>query len=79
MYIITGTAGRSHYEITQQAPFVGKKDDKHLGFLNVDINGNTVKGTFYANENPQGFINVGPHNNIMIDHFTIKMNTLKNN
>ncbi len=56
-----------------------QKDDKHFGFLNVDINGNTVKGTFYANENPQGFINVGLQNNIIIDHFTIKMNTLKNN
>jgi hypothetical protein len=32
MYIITGIAGRSHYEITQQAPFVAKKMINILDF-----------------------------------------------
>ncbi|HET9807674.1 MAG TPA: LamG-like jellyroll fold domain-containing protein, partial [Nitrososphaeraceae archaeon] len=63
IYLITGTAGRSHYEIKQQAPFIAKQDDKHFGFLNIDINDKTLKATFYANENPQGFINVGFQNN----------------
>ena len=50
IYLITGTGGRSLYEIKEQAPFVAKQDDKHFGFLNIDINGKTLKGTFYANE-----------------------------
>ncbi|HEX2406315.1 MAG TPA: hypothetical protein VHJ38_03815 [Nitrososphaeraceae archaeon] len=58
IYLITGTAGRTHYEIKQQAPFVAKQDDKHFGFLNIDINGKTIKGTFYKNKGEQGFINV---------------------
>jgi hypothetical protein len=37
IYLITGTAGRSHYEIKQQTPFVAKQDDTHFGFLNIDI------------------------------------------
>ena len=57
IYLITGTAGKSHYAIThQQAPFfVTKEDDTHFGFLNIDINGKTLKGTFYANEIRIGF------------------------
>ena len=37
--LIIGTVGRSLYEIKGQAPFVAKQDDKHFGFLNIDING----------------------------------------
>jgi hypothetical protein len=81
IYLTTGTAGRSHYEIKQQASFVAKQDDKHFGFLNMDISGNTVKGTFIVNESEQGFINVGfQQNNRIIDHFTIsKTDTPDNN
>ena len=50
IYLITGTGGRSLYEIKEQAPFVAKQDDKHFGFLNIDINGKKLTGTFYANE-----------------------------
>ena len=51
IYIITGTAGRSHYDITQQSPFVAKQDDTQFGFLNIDIRGDqALVGTFYANE-----------------------------
>jgi Calcineurin-like phosphoesterase/Iron/zinc purple acid phosphatase-like protein C len=71
IYLITGTAGRSHYAITQQAPFVAKEDDQHFGFLNIDINGKTLKGTFYANEiEPQGSSHGNDKNNV-IDYFTI--------
>ena len=35
IYLITGTAGKSLYEIKQQAPFVAKQNDKHFGFLGV--------------------------------------------
>jgi hypothetical protein len=50
IYLIIGTAGRSLYELKQQAPFVAKQENKHFGFLNIDINGNTIQGTFYANK-----------------------------
>ena len=70
IYLITGTAGRSHYEIKEQAPFVAKQDDEHFGFLSIDINGKTLKGTFYANENENGYQPVAYTTNI-IDHFTI--------
>ncbi|HEX7257651.1 MAG TPA: hypothetical protein VF242_06285, partial [Nitrososphaeraceae archaeon] len=79
IYLITGTAGRSLYEIKQQASFVAKQDDKHFGFLNIDINDKTMKGTFYANESElPNYYNVNYQNNI-IDHFTIsKMNATNN-
>ncbi|HSF49754.1 MAG TPA: LamG-like jellyroll fold domain-containing protein [Nitrososphaeraceae archaeon] len=71
IYFITGTAGRSHYEIKEQAPFVAKQDDKHFGFLNIDIDGKTLKGTFYANESElPNYYYVDYQNNI-IDEFTI--------
>jgi hypothetical protein len=76
IYVISGTAGRSHYEIEQQSPFIAKQDDKHFGFLNIDINDNTVKGTFYANEKELGYNYVASGNNV-IDDFTIsKINTV---
>jgi hypothetical protein len=71
IYFITGTAGKSLYEIKQQAPFVAKQDDKHFGFLNIEINGKTLKGTFYANESHfPHYYYVDYHNNI-IDQFII--------
>gem|GEM_PF-340673 len=70
IYLITGTAGRSHYEINQQAPFIAKQDDKNFGFLNIVIRHSTLKGTFYGNERESGYYNVAYQNNI-IDHFTI--------
>jgi hypothetical protein len=78
IYLITGTAGRSLYEIKQQAPFIAKQDDEHFGFLNIDINGNTVKGTFYANEKELGYYYVNYENNI-VDHFTISKKASNNN
>lgn len=75
IYLITGTAGRSHYELEGQAPFIAKQDDEHFGFLNIDINGKTLKGTFYANisELPQNYY-VNYQNNI-VDRFTISKTT----
>jgi hypothetical protein len=72
IYLITGTAGRSLYDIEEQAPFVAKQADKHFGFLNIDINDKTLKGTFYANEDdePQ-YYSVSTSNNNVIDHFII--------
>jgi hypothetical protein len=78
IYLITGTAGRSHYELEGQAPFVAKQDDKHFGFLNIDIDDKTVKGTFYANEKEPGYNYVDYENNI-IDHFTISKINVANN
>ena len=70
IYLIIGTAGRSLYEIDEQAPFVAKQDDKHFGFLNIDIDDKTVKGTFYANESEPNYYYVANQNNAK-DHFTI--------
>ncbi|HET9805945.1 MAG TPA: LamG-like jellyroll fold domain-containing protein [Nitrososphaeraceae archaeon] len=72
IYLITGTAGRSLYPITQQAPFVAKQNDQHFGFLNIDISGNTLKGTFYANKSElPRYHYVKYQNDMIIDHFTI--------
>jgi len=49
IYLVTGTAGRSHYQFESQAPYIVKQDDKNFGFLNIDVNGKTLKGIFYAN------------------------------
>jgi Calcineurin-like phosphoesterase len=79
IYLITGIGGRSLYEVKQQAPFVAKQDDKHFGFLNIEINGNTVKGTFSANESELPYYyNVNYQNNI-IDSFTISKIHMPNN
>src|SRR5215213_2500917 len=71
IYLITGTAGRSLYEIKKHAPFVAKQDDKDFGFLNIDIDNQNLKGTFFKNENQKGIINIGFPNNQIADHFTI--------
>ena len=71
IYLITGTAGRSLYEIKEHAPFVAKQDDKDFGFLNIDIDNQNLKGTFFKNENQKGIINIGFQNNQIADHFTI--------
>jgi hypothetical protein len=70
IYLITGTAGRSHYKLEGQEPFVVKQDDENFGFLNIDINGKTLVGTFYANEKENGVKPVTYTNNI-IDQFTV--------
>jgi hypothetical protein len=70
IYLVTGTAGRSHYELERQEPFIVKQDDENFGFLNIDINGKTLKGTFYANEKENGIQPVAYTNNI-IDQFTV--------
>jgi len=71
IYLITGTGGRSLYDIEEQAPFVANQEDKHFGFLNIAISGKTLKGTFYANESGfSRYHNIHYQNNIM-DHFTI--------
>ncbi|HEX7257653.1 MAG TPA: hypothetical protein VF242_06295, partial [Nitrososphaeraceae archaeon] len=72
IYLITGTAGRSLYEIKQQASFVAKQDDKHFGFLNIDINANnTLIGTFYSNENYDAAVGSINCKNIILDQFTL--------
>ena len=80
IYLITGTGGRSLYEIKEQAPFVAKQDDKHYGFLNIDVNGNTVKGTFYANESElPRYHYINYQSNTIVDQFTILKTNISNN
>jgi hypothetical protein len=80
IYLIAGTAGKSLYEIKEQAPFVAKQNDKHFGFLNIDINGKTVKGTFYANERELPRYYYVSYQNNIVDQFTIsKMDKPNNN
>ena len=50
------------------------------GFLNIDINNKTIKGTFYANESELPHYHyVNYQNNIIIDHFTISKTGTPNN
>ena len=71
IYLIIGTAGRSLYELNEQAYFVAKQDDKHFGFLNIDINGKTLEGTFFANESELPDYYYIYHQGNIIDHFVI--------
>ena len=71
IYIISGTAGRSHYELKHQAPFVANQDDKHFGFLNIDIDDESLIGTFYANERELPHYYYVNYQNNIIDQFTI--------
>ena len=73
IYLITGTAGRSHYDLEGQAPFVVKQNDDDFGFLNIDINTNntSLTGTFYSNGNDETLNNNMNENNNVIDQFTI--------
>ncbi|HJU60072.1 MAG TPA: LamG-like jellyroll fold domain-containing protein [Nitrososphaeraceae archaeon] len=73
IYIITGTGGRSLYEIKQQAPFVAKQYDDQYGFLNLDFTtNNTLTATFYGNEKDNNNT-IGSNNikNNILDQFTI--------
>jgi hypothetical protein len=71
IYLITGTAGRSHYELEGQAPFVAKQDDEHFGFLDIDIDGKKLKGTFYVNESELPNYDYVNFQNNILDQFTI--------
>jgi hypothetical protein len=80
IYLIIGTGGRSLYELKGHAPFVAKQDDKHFGFLNIDINGQKLKGTFYANASMLPHYHYVNYQNNIIDEFTIsKTNEPDNN
>jgi hypothetical protein len=74
IYLISGTAGRSHYDITQQSPFVAKQDDTQFGFLNIDIKSDkALVGTFYANEKVPNYNPISDTNQRgnILDQFTI--------
>ena len=74
IYLISGTAGRSHYDITQQAPFIARQDDTKFGFLNIDIKSDkALVGTFYANEMGPNYnpISDTNHRGNILDQFTI--------
>jgi hypothetical protein len=74
IYLISGTAGRSHYDITQQSPFVAKQDDIQFGFLNIDIKSDkALVGTFYANEKVPNYNPISDTNQRgnILDQFTI--------
>src|SRR5688500_10295937 len=76
IYLIIGTAGKSHYDIQQRASFIANQNDDQYGFLNIDINANntSLTGTFYSNRNDDTLGNNNIKNNIL-DQFTIsKMN-----
>jgi calcineurin-like phosphoesterase family protein len=84
IYLITGTGGRSLYDIEEQAPFVAKQDDTQFGFLNISIDGKTLKGTFFANDKESKsefprYHYVSSQDNIIIDQFTISKMDKPNN
>ena len=59
IYLVTGTAGRSHYNLEGQALFVVKQNDDNFGFLNIEIDGDntSLTGTFYSNEKDDDTLN----------------------
>jgi hypothetical protein len=73
IYLITGTAGRSHYDLEGQAPFVVKQNDDDYGFLNIEIDrdNTSLTGTFYSNGNDDTLNNNMNENNNITDQFTI--------
>ena len=66
--MITGTGGRSLYPIEQQAPFVAKQEDKHFGYIDINIKGNSLEGSFYSN---QRSATESTNNYSIIDKFSI--------
>ena len=60
-------------------PFVAKQNDKDFGFLNIDIDNQSLQETFFKNENQKGIINIGFQNNQIVDHFTISKTDKSNN
>ncbi len=81
IYIITGTAGRNLYNLTGQSQFVSTQDDQHHGFLNIEINGQSLKGTFIANPLPEvGGISIDKtksNNKLILDEFSISIGNNK--
>jgi hypothetical protein len=71
IYLITGMGGRSLYEIKGQAPFVVKQDDTNFGYVDINIKGNRLDGSFYSNEMS---INQGYNGYTLIDKFSISKN-----
>jgi hypothetical protein len=74
IYLVTGTAGRSLYELEGQSPYVVKQDDKHYGFINININGKNLEANFHVNANPVtskfNYHNINYQNNL-IDQFNL--------
>ncbi|HET7644547.1 MAG TPA: hypothetical protein VFK40_13655, partial [Nitrososphaeraceae archaeon] len=74
IYLVTGTAGRSLYELEGQAPYVVKQDDKHYGFINIKINDKILEMDFHANANVVrgkfNYYSINYQNNL-IDQFTL--------
>ena len=66
--------------IKEQEPFVAKQDEKQFVFLNIDVNGKTLKGTFYGNE-PElpRYHYVKKQNNIIDEFILSKTNEQHNN
>lgn len=79
IYFIVGIGGKSLYKIKEQASFVAKQDDDHFGFLNIEITGNTLNGTLYANENKLSKSDYVDYKNHIIDQFTISKPDKENN
>ena len=74
IYLVTGTAGRSLYELEGQSPYVVKQDDKHYGFININIDGKKLEVNFHANANAvMGKFNYHSisYQNNPIDQFTL--------
>jgi hypothetical protein len=74
IFLVTGTAGRSLYELKGQAPYVVKQEDKHYGFIDIKINGKELEIDFHANANMVSgkfnYYSINYQNNL-IDQFTL--------
>jgi Calcineurin-like phosphoesterase len=80
IYLVTGTAGRSHYGFEGQSPYVVKQDSNNFGFVNIDINGKKLEVNFYPNLGRDGpkYQSVNYQKN-SLDQFTISKENTANN
>ena len=80
IYLITGTAGRSHYDIEGQTPYIVKQNSNNFGFVNIDINGKKLEVNFYPNmgTGEPKYQSLTYQNN-PLDKFTISKENIANN
>ena len=49
-FVTVGTGGRSHYDILDHPHYIAKQDNLHFGFLNIDVNKNYLKITYFGTD-----------------------------
>ena len=71
IYSVVGTGGKGPARLAGYPLYVAAQDKPVAGFLNIDINGKSLKGTFYANEQQLPPYHYVQYQKNVIDEFTI--------